>query len=121
MARSAFLGTLLAICIVASGRQLWAQSAEVTASSYVRLGDDFAADGEFKLAIGAYTVAIDYAPSLSVAYYRRGVAHQNRGELSLALTDFTRTIELSPEFVDALATRGYLFGLQKDMKKALAD
>ena len=92
---------------MAFAHDLRAQSPAATAASYVDMGDKFARNGELKLAIGAYTVALDYQPDFSLAYFRRGLARQQHGELGLAIGDFTKTLELVPNCAEAYANRGY--------------
>jgi hypothetical protein len=64
------------IFLYSSVPPLHAQSVEATAASYVEMGNDFARHGNNKLALGAYTIALDYAPKFAPAYFGRAVVHQ---------------------------------------------
>jgi tetratricopeptide (TPR) repeat protein len=120
MARSTFLsGTICAIWLVAFATNLSGQSDQATAASYVEMGDKFVRQGELKLAIGAYNVAIDAAPDFALPYFRRGLARQSRGEFSLAIADYSKTIEIVPQCAEAYANRGYLYGIQREEQRLL--
>ena len=60
--------------LLAQSPQQQSNSAARSAASYVELGDQFARSGDTRRAIGAYTVAIDYAPEHAPAYFKRGFA-----------------------------------------------
>src|SRR4030095_10949784 len=105
------------ICLFPSVPVLLGQSVEATAASYVEMGNNFARNGDNKLAIGAYTVALEYAPKYAPAYFGRGVVHQAMGNLSLAVADFTKTLEISPSCSEAYANRGYAFSVQLGVEK----
>src|SRR5688572_18383489 len=97
MAKSTIVsGMFLMASAVLFTMPLGAQSVEAEAASYVEMGDKFVKQGELKLAIGAYSVAIDTAPGFALAYFRRGLAHQSRSDLPLAIADYTKTLELVP-------------------------
>src|SRR4030095_7442326 len=109
------------ICLFPSVPVLLGQSVEATAASYVEMGNNFARNGDNKLAIGAYTVALEYAPKYSPAYFGRGVVHQVMGNLPLAVADYTKTLEISPSCSEAYANRGYAFSMQREVEKAARD
>ena len=100
MAKMAVLSSLLGIFIVASATDLHSQSPEAAAASYLKLGDEFAGNGEFKLAIGAYTVALDYVPSFAAAYVRR----LEQGKVDEARRHFKRLISLRPSVKGIIET-----------------
>src|SRR5262245_9136311 len=103
MRKSAVVGGLyLVLCLYASAT-LAAESREATAASYVELGEKLARGGNLDLAIGAYGVAIQFAPEFAHAYFSRGLAYQTRGDLSKAVADFTKTIDIVPQCADAYA------------------
>ena len=58
--------------------------------------------GNLKLAISAYTIAIDRDPSLLSAYNNRGAMYIDQGRLNHALDDLNRAIESDPEFCPRL-------------------
>src|SRR5215470_12142662 len=114
MSRPAIQLTCLVFCMTAAAPRLAAESLK-EATSYVELGDDFAKHGELKLAIGAFSVAIQFAPDYAPAYFKRGLAYQTRGDFSQAISDYSKTLEIVPGCADAYANRGYAFASQEDL------
>src|SRR5215510_2789654 len=97
MAKSAVIGGFfLGIVVIAVAADLRAESPEATAASYVEMGDKFSRQGALKLAIGAYTVAIEFAPDFAPAYFHRALAYQSHNDLSLAIADYNKTIGIVP-------------------------
>src|SRR5687767_3870370 len=95
----------LILCMVASASLGWAETRKETALSYVELGDRFTDDGNFDLAIGAYSIAVQFEPNLALAYFNRAFAQQARGNLAEAIADYGRTLEIVPECAEAYANR----------------
>jgi len=61
---------------------------------------------ELRLAIEAFSEAIDSDPGLAIAYHGRGITHAIRGDLDRALRDFDEAIRLNsraPRFYHARA------------------
>src|SRR5215475_14630522 len=99
MVKSAFWGTLsLALCLAASVGYAAAETREETAASYVDLGDKFAHQGDFKRAIAAYNIALQFAPDFAPAYFNRGLVYEAQGESLKAIADYTRALEIAPGF-----------------------
>src|SRR5262245_52957283 len=122
MTRSVVVITFfLGVFVLSAAADLRAESPEATAASYVEMGDKFSHQGALKLAIGAYTVAIAFAPEFAPAYFHRALAYQSRNDLSLAIADYNKTIGIVPGCAEAYANRGYVFALQDDGEKAFSD
>ncbi len=91
--KSAFLGRLcIALCLLATVDNLPAQTRKATAASYIELGDKFARQGDFDRAIGAYNIAIQFAPDFALAYFNRGLARQARRLRRIRLESVANTI-----------------------------
>src|ERR1700686_601955 len=122
MNRSAsFISLCLALLtFVSAPSNLAAKSRKDTAVSYVELGDKFASLGHLDQAIGAYNIALEFAPTLAVAYLNRGNAHEAWGDFNEAIADYSKTIELSPQSVEAYCNRAYVLVLQDEAKKAFS-
>src|SRR5689334_7859207 len=119
--KSVTLGVLyLALCLYAS-TNLAAESREATAASYVELGDKLARGGNLDLAIGAYGVALQFAPDFAHAYFSRALAYQARGDFSKAVADFTKTIDIVPQCAEAYANRAYVLALSHEVDRAFGD
>ena len=92
-------------------------------AALVARGDAHAARGDGDAAIRDYGRAIGLDPSLSAAYFKRGVALQkyqpNRPKA--ALDDFTRAVELAPRNALYWNRRGALLGETNQFAKAIAD
>src|SRR5215472_6487540 len=107
MEKSVFSAILsFALCLAASVGYLAAETRQETAASYVDLGDKFAQHGDFKRAIAAYNIALQFAPEFAPAYFNRGLAYEASGEFSRAIEDYTRTLDIVPGLTTAFYNRG---------------
>jgi tetratricopeptide (TPR) repeat protein len=103
MRKSAIVGSLfLFILFLASTRDAGAETRKETAASYVNQGDEFTRRGEFELAIGAFNIALQFAPNFAPAYFGRGRAYEALREFSKAIADYTKTLEIVPGLTVAL-------------------
>ncbi|HZI50341.1 MAG TPA: tetratricopeptide repeat protein [Terriglobia bacterium] len=106
MARLAVLSSLLAVCIMASGRDVQAhpagpaQSAEATAASYV---------------------ALVLNPNSTAVFYNRGTLRLRAGDLDGAISDLDRVLALDPRHVAAYNNRGIARAGKGDPEGAIAD
>jgi len=101
------------------------------AVDYYRRALRWLSDGDVERALGALSRVIELDPTMAVAYYNRGVAHNmteangqaadRESELRLAIEDFDRALSLG--FHDALLfrNRGNAFSRQGDVARALND
>src|SRR6516162_2488579 len=112
------LGILLGLFI--STADSAGETREQTAFSYIDLGDKFAHQGDFKRAIGAYNLALQFAPDFVPAFFRRALAFEARGEKSKAISDYTSALEIVPGLTTALYNRGNLRLSGGDLDAALS-
>jgi tetratricopeptide (TPR) repeat protein len=78
-------------------------------------------NGDYQAAVIEYTLAIEFAPNLAVAFSCRGDAYDKLGESSKAMADYNRALELDPTMVVAYYRRGNLHYADKNYPQALAD
>jgi tetratricopeptide (TPR) repeat protein len=78
-------------------------------------------NGDYQGAIVEYTLAIDFAPNLALAFSCRGDAYDKLGESKKAMADYNRALELDPTIVVAYYRRGNLHYAAKNYPLALAD
>jgi tetratricopeptide (TPR) repeat protein len=76
---------------------------------------------EFEAALHEYNVAVNFAPHLGEAYFRRGCTHRVLGQNELAMDDFNQAIERDPRLATAFLERGKLRTEIGDLDGALAD
>src|SRR5262244_1300296 len=109
MGKSIFLGTLsLTLYFAASAGYVAAETRDETAASYLELGNKFARHGDFSRAVGAYNIALQFAPDFALAYFSRAVAYEARGETSKAIADYSRALNIIPSLTTAFYNRGNL-------------
>jgi len=58
---------------------------------------------------------------LSLAYYNRGLAYNQKGDPDRAIADFNKAIELNPNFAVAYGMRGVAYDHKGDPDRAIAD
>jgi tetratricopeptide (TPR) repeat protein len=78
-------------------------------------------NGDYQGAIVEYTLAIEFAPNLALAYSCRGDAYDKIGASDKAMADYNRALELEPTIVVAYYRRGNLHYAAKNYAQALAD
>src|SRR5215831_6851540 len=100
---------------------LGAETRQQSGLSYLKLGDDFARHHDFVRAIGAYTIAVQFAPDFAPAFFHRARAYEACGEVSKAIADYSRALDLAPDMKTALYNRGNLHLGEGDLDSALAD
>ena len=66
------------------------------------------------------TRLIEKDPRDAVAYYNRGVAHDEKKDYDPAIADYTRVIEIHPEAA-VYSNRGYAYTHKRDYDRAFAD
>src|SRR5262245_18072047 len=101
MSRFSFFSGLAVICIVASRYDLQAQTRSAEAASYVELGDKFARHEDYRRAIGAYNIALQFAPDFARAYFNRALAQQAIGDFQKAIADYSKALEIVPGAAEA--------------------
>jgi Tfp pilus assembly protein PilF len=98
-----------------------AETTRQTAQSYVEMGEKFASHGDFVRAIGAYTIALQFAPDSAEAHFRRGQAFQGHAEAAKAIADYSAALNLRPNLTSAWYNRGNLRMKGGDYEGALSD
>lgn len=88
---------------------------------YQKRAGDYAAKGEFEMAIVDYNKAIELKPGEASAYFDRGLAFESRKNYALAFGDFDKSIELDPKNPAAYVHRGNAYEKNGDISKAMAD
>ena len=97
MSNKAFLGTAcIATCLLLSVGQLAAETRQETALSYIELGNKFMHQGDLDRAIGAYNIAVQFAPDFAPAFFHRALAYEARGDVVKAIMDYTNALDLAP-------------------------
>jgi tetratricopeptide (TPR) repeat protein len=66
------------------------------------------------------TRLIEKDPRDAVAYYNRGIAHDEKKDYDRAIVDYTRVVEIHPQ-VAAYSNRGYAYTHKRDYDRAFAD
>ena len=122
MSKKVFLGTAcIATCLLLAMGELAAETRQETALSYIELGDRFMHQGDFDRAIGAYNIALQFAPDYVPAFFHRALAYEARGDASKAIADYTSALEIVPALTTALYNRGNQRLNEGDLDGALSD
>src|SRR5881628_3640501 len=106
--------------LFASFVNLNAETRRQTALSYLELGNKFADAGDFDRAIGAYNIALQFAPDFVPAFFHRALAYEARGYALKAIADYTSALEIVPGLTTAY-NRGNLLLNEGDLDGALSD
>lgn len=77
--------------------------------------------GEYKKAIGQYSLSLQMNSKDYVAYFRRGDAYLAIGEYRRAIADYTSSIQFNPKFFWSLCNRGKAHFFRQDFDRALVD
>jgi tetratricopeptide (TPR) repeat protein len=94
-------------------------SAPQRATAMLQEGMRVAATGDDAAAVKLYTQAVETWPSLTNAYYQRGLARQILNEQDLALADFEKVVNANPNMGPAHTALGSLFRQRGDIQRAL--
>ena len=76
---------------------------------------------EYEESIQYYNEAIKLKPDFVVAYYNRGVAHNNKGKYDNAIWDFNIAILLKFDYVEAYHNRGIAYNSKEEYDNAIRD
>jgi tetratricopeptide (TPR) repeat protein len=109
-------GVVIFTVFMATRRKLRAQLPR-----HLKAGRKHLIQKEYEAALLEYNQAIDVAPQMGEAYYRRGCVHRAMGNLALALADFDRALERDPRLPSALLERGKIHTENGDLDAALGD
>jgi len=94
---------------------------DVDATYYVGQGDAYFSQGNYTLAIVAYSCAIEANPDYAPAYVNRGFAYAAQRDDPHALDDYNRALELDKANVPAYNNRGMLYTGQGNFGLAIND
>jgi TonB family protein len=76
------------------------------------------ARGDLDAAVVEYGKAIEIKPTLSDAYFARGLIYLNKNSYDTAIADFSKVVELNPKDAAAFANRGQAWEKKGDLQKA---
>jgi tetratricopeptide (TPR) repeat protein len=94
---------------------------DVDATYYVGQGNAYFSQGNYALAVIAYTCGIDANPDYAPAYVSRGYAYAAQRDDPSALADYNRALELDESLVSAYNNRGMLYTSQGNFGLAITD
>ena len=77
--------------------------------------------GEYEEALVEYTLAIQFAPNIAVAFTCRGDTYSKLGKEHQAMTDYNQSIQLDPTAVVNYYRRGNLYYSAKNYPAALTE
>ncbi len=95
--------------------------ADTPAPYYIGLGDAYFTQGNYTLAVVAYSCAIDLDPNYAPAYINRGFAYAIQFADPQAMADYNRALEIDESLVAAYNNRGMLYLSQGNFGLALND
>ncbi|MDK1032055.1 MAG: tetratricopeptide repeat protein [Planctomycetia bacterium] len=84
----------LAVCIVVVG-------CESQAQKFNKLGLDAYSRGDYRNALGAFSLAVEKDPVIADYYFNRGACYQAIGDLHRALDDYKMSTSLGPGIIAA--------------------
>ncbi len=88
--------------------------------SWIQKGDNYAAQGLYRDALGAYDSAIATDPYNSIAWNRKGVALMKTGYDAEAVKAFEKSIELDPYYSEAWNNKGDAYNHLGEYSNAIA-
>jgi tetratricopeptide (TPR) repeat protein len=94
---------------------------DVPAPYYIGLGDAYFSQGNYTLAVVAYTCAVDLDPNYAPAFINRGFAYAIQLADPQAMADYNRALEIDESLVAAYNNRGMLYLSQGNFGLALND
>jgi tetratricopeptide (TPR) repeat protein len=89
------------------------------AEAFYNRGKEWAAKGEFDLALADYDQALALNPKHADAYYHRGMVWGAKGDVDRAIADFDRAIELNPGPGLARYYRGHIGHFKEDLQRQI--
>ena len=91
------------------------------ATSYYDKGGEYWDAGDWGMAIGEYTKAIELNPDFTFAYFERGYSYNQLGQNQNAINDYTKAIQLDPNYDMAYNNRGWSYGQLGQDQNAIND
>ncbi len=110
---------IVAVCLVAS----FAFAQAALAESKKDWDDCVSSDADRSIAGCSKLIsrAQDTKTNLAIAYYNRGIAHQNKGEHQDAIADFNQSLKLNPSDPATYSGRGYSYAQTGEYDLAIDD
>lgn len=90
-------------------------------NAYNSRGITAAREGQYEVALAAFTRAFQRDPGFAEAYYNRGLVSVAIGLLGQGVSDFSKVVEIKPELIDGYEKRGSLFFAMKQYDEAISD
>ena len=90
-------------------------------NAYNSRGIAAAREGQYEVALAAFTRAFQNDPEFAEAYYNRGLVSVAIGLLGQGASDFSRVIEIEPGLADGYEKRGSLYFAMKQYDEAISD
>ncbi len=120
MKKILFVAILLLSLMVCLTSPVWAGG-----SDDAKAGDTAYQEGNYGKAIKLFTKAIASGElsreDLSVTYFNRGNAWDDKGDSDKAIADYTKAIEINPQYASAYFNRGIAWYAKGAYDKAIAD
>ena len=91
------------------------------ATSYYDKGQEYWNAGDWAMAIGEYTKAIELNPDFTDAYFFRAYSYSELGQDQNAIPDYTKVIQLDPNWAMAYNNRAYNYGVLGQYQNAIND
>jgi tetratricopeptide (TPR) repeat protein len=92
------------------------------AIAHVNLGNAYAKEGNFEMAMTYYNKALALSPDLAEAYLNRGNCLADTAQYDRAITDYNKSIQLKPNLGRAYFSRGLAYAQGKrDYSQAIQD
>jgi tetratricopeptide (TPR) repeat protein len=109
------------ILAAAGGGYYYVVTAPQRARDDLRDGMQQMAAGNYQVAVGRFTSASRIWPGQAVAYYQRGVAHQNLNQTAAAFQDFQLAVRTDPKLAAAHVALGALYFDRGDFQRAVEE
>jgi len=87
----------------------------------LNMGIHYYDQGDYKMALIQFNLAIASQPDMGEAYNDRGLTYYAMGEIEKAMADFNKAIQLLPDPAVSYSNRGGLYLFQGNHEQALAD
>jgi len=92
-----------------------------TPGIFINLGNIYARNKNFDLAISFYNRSIALDPEYAESYRQRGITYGNKGQLDQALDDINKALDLFPDFSEAYHDRASIYNTRGDVDNAISD
>ncbi|MCK5340276.1 MAG: tetratricopeptide repeat protein, partial [Desulfobulbaceae bacterium] len=97
------------------------ENKEADAEKYFYLGNEYAKNGRFDLAITEYQKAIALDPENANSYENLAISYAKKGAVNKAIETMDTVIKLRPEDADKRATLGIMLHAKQDFHRAMKE